>query len=331
MAEWYLAGARAADLLLTRYRRRPPDRFTYLSSSVVTFADRIEALDWLERERTNLVAVVVATAEMEPEVALRIAYAMWPLFHLRRHQHDRMIVDQVAVECARRLGDRDFEARMLRRLAFAHFDLGQWEEAGRLYQASLGICTEMDDRYGIAASIEGIGRLALARGQFTLAAEWFTQELAMYQALGDRRREALATINLGVASNGSGQPAQAVPWLVRAKSLLTALGDLDPYNAARARLELGKALTGTGDHAAAARELDEALSDMRLLGSTRGQAHAHHALAVLSRTTGRNDAARAHLNLALDLYERLRDPAVAEVRQLVGSIPATDPDPHRLA
>lgn len=331
VAEWYLAGARAADLVLTPYRRRPSDRFMYLTPSAVAFAARDEALEWLERERTNLVATVVATAETEPEVAWRIAYGIWPLFHLRRHHNDRLIVDRAAVDCTRRVGNRDFEARMLRRLAFAHIDLGQWNEAERLYQASLAICTELDDRYGIAASIEGIGRLALSRRQFALAAECFTQELAIYQALGDRRREALATINIGVASNWSGNPAQAVPWLVRAKSLLTALVDLDPYNAARARLELGKALTGAGDYAAAAPELDEALSEMRLLGSPRGRAHAHHALALLARATGRYDAARSHLNLALDLYERLRDPAVAEVRQLVGLIPATDPHPHRMA
>lgn len=150
IAEWYLSGTRAADLLLTPYRRRPPEQFTYLSPSAVTFTSRDEALEWLDLERTNLVAAVVTNATRAPEIAWRIAYGMWPLFHYRRHHHDRLTVDQVGVDCARRLGNRDFEARMLRRLAFAHFDLGQLAEAGEHFQESLDLCQDLDDRHGIA-------------------------------------------------------------------------------------------------------------------------------------------------------------------------------------
>jgi hypothetical protein len=331
IAEWYLAGTRAADLLLTPYRRRPPDRFTYLSPSAITFTDREQALDWLERERTNLVAAVVATADPAPEVAWRIAYGMWPLFQYRRHHHDRLTVDRVAVDCARQLGSRDFEARMLLRLAFAHFDLSQWTEADRLFQASLALCQDLDDRHGVAAAVEGLGMVALARRRFTVAAELFARQLAICQALGEHRRAALATINLGVVDNASGQAAQAVQHLVQAGAMLSALGDLDPYNAARARLELGKALTGTGSHAAAGRELHEALRDMRRLGSPRGRAQAHHALAVLAMAVGEYGDARAHLDQALAIYERLGDPDASEARRLAGLVPSTDADPDRMA
>jgi tetratricopeptide (TPR) repeat protein len=331
IAEWYLAGVRAADLLLTPYRRRPPDRFTVRSHSSITFSDRDEALDWLERERINLVAAVVTTAGPSPELAWRIAYGMWPLFHLRRHHHDRLTVDSVAVDCARRLENRDFEARMLRRLAFAHFDLSQWTEADRLFQDSLDLCQEVDDRHGAAAAVEGLGMVALARRRFALAAALFSRQLAIYQELGEHRRAALATLNLGVVANASERPAQAVPHLVQAGAMFASLGDLDPYNAARVRLELGKALTGTGDHSAAERELDGALEAMRRLGSPRGQAQVHHALAVLAMATDRYDDARVHLNQALDTYERLGDPDAAEVGRLAGLVPPAQTDPHRVA
>jgi tetratricopeptide (TPR) repeat protein len=328
IAEWYLAGTRAADLLLTPYRRRPPDQFTYLSPSTVTFRSRDEALDWLECERANLVATVVATADPAPAVAWQVADAMWPLFQYRRHYHDRLTVDRVAVDCARQLGNRDFEARTLRRLAFAHFDLGQWTEADRLFRASRELCQDLHDRHGVAAAVEGLGMVALARRHFTRAAELFAQQLAMSQALGEHRRAALATINLGVVNNASGRPGQAAQHLVQA---LDSLGDVDPYNAARARLELGKALTGTGSHAAAARELHEALRDMRRLGSPRGQAQAHHALAVHAIATIRYGDARAHLDHAVDIYERLGDPDAADARRLARTIPPADPDPHGVA
>jgi tetratricopeptide (TPR) repeat protein len=328
IAEWYLAGTRAADLLLTPYRRRPPDEFEYLSPAPVTFPGRDEALAWLERERTNLVAAVVAAAESAPELAWRIAYGMWPLFQYRGHHHDRLTVDRIAVDCARRLGNRDFEARMLRRLAFAHFDLREWEGADRRFRASLDLCQDLDDRHGVAAALEGLGMVALARGRLTAATELFTRQLAICQALGEYRRAALATFNLGVVANASARPAQAVQRLMRAGAMLATL---DPYNAARVRLELGRALAGTGSHALAARELYRALWDMRRLGAPRGQARAHHALAVLALTIGEHDDARIHLDQALEIYEGLGAAEASEVRRLARLVPPTDPDPHRMA
>jgi tetratricopeptide (TPR) repeat protein len=326
IAEWYLSGTRAADLLLTPYRRRPPDQFSHLSPAAVTFTGRDEALDWLERERINLVAAVVATAGSAPEAAWRIAYGMWPLFQYRSHHHDRLTVDRVAVDCARQLGNRDFEARMLRRLAFAHFDLAEWAEADELFQASLDLCQQLDDRHGLAAAIEGLGMVALARRQLPRAAELFDRQLSICQALGENRRAALATLNLGVAENASGQPARAIPRLRRAAAMFASLSEPDSYNTARILLQLGRALTGIGDRAAAGRALVQALSDMRRLGSIRGQAQAHHALAVLAIAAGDHGDARSHLARALAIFEQLGDPEAAEVRRLAGRVPPADAD-----
>lgn len=331
IAEWYLSGTRAADLLLTPYRRRPPDQFTYLPPSAVTFTDRDEALEWLERERMNLVAAVVATAVRAPDLAWRISYGMWPLFQFRRHHHDRLTVDRVGVDCARQMGNHDFEARMLRRLAFAHFDLGELTEAGPLFEQSLNLCEDLNDRHGIAAALEGLGLVALGCGRHAAATELFTRQLAIFEELGSDRRAALATLNLGVVDNAAGRPAQAMQHVRRARAMLMSLGDLDPYNTARTHLELGKALTSTGDHAAAAHELDRALHEMRRLGSVRGEAQAHHALAVLSMATGQPGSVRTHLEQALEAYERAGDPEAAEVRRLGGLIPPADTDPHRMA
>jgi tetratricopeptide (TPR) repeat protein len=325
IAEWYLSGTRAADLLLTPYRRRPAEQFSYLSPSAVTFTSRDEALEWLDRERTNLVAAVVTSATRAPEIAWRIAYGMWPLFHYGGHHHDRLTVDRVGVDCARQLGNRDFEARMLRRLAFAHFDLGELAEARELFQESLDLCQDLHDQHGIAAAVEGLGQVALGQGQHSLAADLFTRQLAHYEDLGEQRRAALATLNLGIVDNAAGRPAQAARYVLRAREMLTALGNLDPYNTARTYLELGKALTGTGEHAAAAQELDRALHDMRHLGSVRGQAQAHHALGVLAIACGKSDDARAHLDQALDAYERLGDPEAAEIRRMIQRRPPADP------
>lgn len=325
IAEWYLSGTRAADRLLTPYRRRPAEGFSHLSPSAVNFAGRDEALEWLEHERTNLVAAVVTSATRAPEMAWWLAYGMWPLFHFGGHHHDRLTVDRVGLDCARQLGNRDFEARMLRRLAFARFDIGELGRAGELFQESLDLSRYLNDQHGVAAAVEGLGQVALGQGKHTLAAELFTRQLALEEDLGEQRRAALATLNLGIVDNTAGQPAQAARHAHRAREMFTALGNVDPYNTARTYLELGKALTGTGEHAAAAQELDRALHDMRRLGSLRGQAQAHHALAMLAKASGNSDDAQAHLGQALDGFERLGDPKAAEIRRLLQGRPPAGP------
>ena len=62
-----------------------------------------------------------------------------------------------------------------------------------------------------------------------------------------------------------------------------------------------------------------------------GEAKAHQALAALAIAAGRHEQARTHLGRALDIYERLRDPDVAEACQLATLIPPADADPHRMA
>jgi tetratricopeptide (TPR) repeat protein len=330
MAEWYLAGVRAADVLLTPYHRREADRFSFLHPLAVVHADRGDALDWLERERVNLVRMVVESAKATPDLAWLIAYSMWPLFHYRRHHQDRMVVDRVAVGCAQRLGNRSYLAQMLRRLAFAHFDVNEFDEAARLFESSLDLYRQLDDRYGSAAAVGGLGSVALAQRRFSDAAERFTEELAICRELGERRRVALAMLNLGLVANAAGASAQATDRLTEAATLYAELGDLDPYNAARCHIELGRALTRSGEYDASAKQLNRALVRMRELGSPRGQAQARHALGELALATGGVADAVNHHEEALRIYEQLGDREADEVRRLLGLIPPSQADPDRV-
>ena len=277
-------------------------------------------MDWLERERVNLVATVRDRAATMPELAWRLADAMWPLFQLRRHHADRMAVDRIAVQCARRLGNGDYEARMLNRWAYAHLDAGQLDEARGLFMASLGLSQDLEDRHGIASATRGLGMIALARRRYRTAADHFAEELAICQALGERRQAGLALLNLGRVAVATGEFDRAVARLTAARE------DLDSYNAARARLELGRALAGLG-RSDGAHELSGALADMERLGSPRGRAQAHHALGELALAGGAAADARTHFAEACRLYERLGDTEAEEVRRLAELVPPVQADP----
>jgi tetratricopeptide (TPR) repeat protein len=329
--EWYLAGVLAADRLLTPYRHRDPDiTFTAVDSDAVFLADRDEALSWLECERANLAATVQHAAPNLPLLAWQIADSMWPLFHYRRHHHDRMQIDRIAVQCAQALRDRGREASMLRRWAFAHLDVAQLDKARELFARSQILCEELGDRYGVASAVEGLGTVALAQRRYSDAATYFDQQLRLCQELGEHRRCGLALLNLGVVGNETAQHQQAVSHLGRASAMFAELGDVDPYNGARARIELGRALGQLGAHRSAGQELTQALADMQRLGSPRGEAQALHRMGELVLAQHKFGPARTHLTEALRIYQQLGDVEAKQVRCLVASIPPAESDPHRM-
>ncbi|MGI5215850.1 tetratricopeptide repeat protein [Plantactinospora sp. CA-290183] len=329
--DWYLAGASAADRLLTPYRRRDRDNpFAGPDNDLVVLADPEEALGWLERERVNLVAAVQDAAPDLPLVAWQIADAIWALFHLRRYHQDRMRVDGVATECARRMGDRDREARMLRRWAFGHFDLARFDEARELFERCQRICAEIDDRYGTASAAEGLGMVALAQHRHPEAAACFERQLRLCRELGEHRRTGLALLNLASVENESGRHREALSHLDEAATVFAGLGGVDRYNDARLRIELGRALGQAGEPGGARETLTRALAEMRRLDAPRGQAQALHRLGELALSQREFAEARAHLNHALGIYRELDDTEVEQVRRLVDLLPPAQTDPYRM-
>ncbi|MEV4756870.1 tetratricopeptide repeat protein [Micromonospora sp. NPDC049559] len=331
LLEWYLAGALAADRLLTPYRRGEPEpALTLLAPDAVALADRDAALSFLERERTNLVSAVAAAAPELPLLAWQLAYAMWPLFHHHRHHADRLRVDRLAVRCAQALGDRKREARMLRRLAFGHFDVGRLDEAGELFTRLLSLSRELADRYGQASAYEGLGTVALAQRRYPEAVGHFDRQLRLCRELGERRRCGLALLNLGTVGTESARYREAVAYLREAEAIFAEFGGVDPYNAARVRVELGRALGALGERVSARAELTAALAELRRLDSPRGEAQALHRLGELALAGREFAEARTRLEAASRIYERLGDAEAARVRELTALVPPVDADPDRV-
>ncbi|GAA4731183.1 tetratricopeptide repeat protein [Phytohabitans rumicis] len=319
--QWYLAVALAADRILTPYRRRTPKFQADLPPvQVQGLAGWDEALDWLELERVNLVEATSAAATFWPELAFRLAYAMWPLFHLRRYHRDREVVDRIAVDCAQRLGDRDYQAAALARHAWGCYDRGRFDQAHQLFARSLVLGEELADPHQLAAALNGLGQVALAQQSPLNAVGVFTRALRLYQQAGDRRRTGLVLVNLGRAQAGKGEVQRAVDTLTEAIEVFADLDSADPYNHARARIELGRVLTHAGEHQRAAAELDTALCQMTERGSPRGQALARWALGELALSLGQCDSAAANLVEAVRLFEELGDREAADARQLFESI-----------
>jgi tetratricopeptide (TPR) repeat protein len=320
---WYLAAARAADRALTPYQRYAGDFEHHVAGlPPAAFDSDQAALAWLETERANLVEAVAATAPRWPDLAYAVSYALWPLFHLRRHHDDRQAVDGLAVDCAQRLDNPIYLAAALNRQGWGCYDRGEHAAAHDLFTRSQQIATDADDRYEQAAALAGRGVAALALHRNGEAIADLTQALASYRQLGIPRRIALTLVSLGRAHAAEDFPRTAIDLLGQAIDLLTALDTPDPLNLARARIILGGTLTTAGEHDLAATELGAALTATQQAGLTRGQAQAHNGLGELALAQHRYAGAVVHLRRAQALFVELGDTEAADVRRLLASIPA---------
>ncbi|MCA9994090.1 MAG: tetratricopeptide repeat protein, partial [Anaerolineales bacterium] len=100
---------------------------------------------------------------------------------------------QLAEEClviSRELGRHDLSAQALDVLGWATVCLGEYDAAEAYYQASLAASAEIEDRFGMAMALGGIGSVAWARGPATMAQghELFVQSLALCRAIGHRQQ-----------------------------------------------------------------------------------------------------------------------------------------------
>lgn len=305
MLEWYLASAAAADVTLTPYRRRLP----YVNVSrpdALSFADRSAALEWLERERTNLISAGrVAMGEGLPELAWHLCDVMWPLLLYRRHHRDRLEIDRRGVQAARAWGNKWAEADMLKRLGLACTTVEDHDQAEPCFRQSMALCREVDDARGAADAQEGLALLHLTVGRLEEAAEAFGVLLAVYRDLDAPRNVGLTLINLGRTLPRLGRAPEAVQRLRQAQEIFAGLADEDPYNGARAMVALAHAHLGTGDLAEARRVGMLGVGLMRDLDSTIGEAEALEALGEVAHRDGDDQAAQAHLRRAREIFSAL--------------------------
>ena len=153
----------------------------YLRLEPVRFTDADAALDWLEEELPNVVAVVkFAVDRAYPAVAWQLVDALWPLFLRGGHYLERLELDQIGLAGARAAevtpGPRPRCSSRLR--LGPHHRLGQLDEATECFREALAIWQVVGDEHRIASSLQRLGLAgAQARGSTDEALELYAQAL----------------------------------------------------------------------------------------------------------------------------------------------------------
>ncbi|WP_236572983.1 ATP-binding protein [Streptomyces sp. GS7] len=324
ITDLYLARATAAEALLTPSHRRLRRTYAYEPTPSPVFVDDGAALDWLDSERSHLMAMVRIAAEAGwHATAWQLVDGMFPLF-LRLRPYDLWIeAHEIGLAAARRDGDREGESRMLTSGGVGLRGAGHHDTAAEWFAQALRGAQQDGDRRAQAQALHGLGQSHLLAGRWESAASHLTRALALREEIGQHRGAALTRLSLGDLALAEGRPAAAIDPLTRAREELLALRD--PYDAARALALLGRAhARASGDHDRAAELLDQALGEFTTTGSVHWQARVWEFLGQTAEERGDASRARDCYQQSLALYEPVSE---RDARRLRARLPAPGTDP----
>ncbi|WP_238545367.1 MULTISPECIES: ATP-binding protein [Streptomyces] len=215
--DWYLHTADAAQSWITPAREHlsldPADE----RAAPLSFSDYDQAVDWSEREQSNLIAAV-RTAEKAglDRYAWQLSAVFWSAQAPSAAVTDWLDTGEIGLRAVRRLGDRVGEAKILESLGFAYRRLNDLPKALNAHREALTIRRELSDPRGEASALNALGLLALRTRRLRDAEEHFVRALAVFHELDAVHWEAVTRANLGTVHFEAGRLTEAVSNLEQA-------------------------------------------------------------------------------------------------------------------
>ncbi|NYI03861.1 tetratricopeptide repeat protein [Allostreptomyces psammosilenae] len=294
LVEYYSDTARSAAEHADPSRTAPSD---------TSFHDREDALSWFDAELPNLVGVVRRMGEDRPSVALEVHLSL--VHYVQRRRRFTVLTDlgPVALEAARRLGNRHGEARVLTNMGLAQNEMGRYEECVRSCRAAAEMFMALGDRALAGRALNNLGLGLDNLGRYEEAAGVFRRAIGVFRELGDRRGEGAALTNLGSALLLAGRVEESLDARRDAVAALDQVpGRPDWQGMAMTLQNLGASLNALGRHTEALAVLRRALAISGELDDDFGRAQALNNIAISARGLDRHDEAVEAALQAASLY-----------------------------
>lgn len=183
---------------------------------------------------------------------------------------------------------------------------GDMAAAQPRHAESLSLFRELDDAQGIARALLHQGNLAFASGQFAEAAQQYETGLAICQKLGSYRQTAVFLDNLGAVLIELGEFDRAESALVNALARRQAINDR--WGLATSNNNLGVLAGLSGQYEQAEERYQAAVAAYRQLGYSFGVARCLSNLGSMLVSQGNLERAQAYLREALTIWEALGSP-----------------------
>jgi DNA-binding SARP family transcriptional activator len=310
---WYMRTADAAATAVAPLRYNMPLEAAGDDVPPVRFAAAEDALAWYDSERANIVAATrQASACGLDEIAWRLPAPLFLIFNSRGNWADCILTSRIALESARRAGNRQGEAWVLNTLGMALGVTRKRESIGYLEQ-SLDIRREIGDRMGETQAANNLADAYEALGRREEAVDLLRRALDLNREVGNRYGEAVALGNLGAALLHLGHPDEAIGFLEQSRDTFAEIGYLD--GAGYALHNLGRCLLSLGRDADSVDCLQQALSRHQAAGNRNRQAVTLRSLAQAQARCGQAAQARESRARSAAIFDELGDRIqAAEVR-----------------
>jgi tetratricopeptide (TPR) repeat protein len=305
LLRWYTATAWQAYGLLRPADPRPTTAGEWAAGGA-PFPDVVQALEWLDAERPNLLAAVQQVAE-DPELpaaaATSLARALFAYFHARGHLGDWVEVNQTAIVVARRTSDSIAEAHAGRDLGAAFEVRGEYGAALACLRDALERYIAAGDRAGVAACLNSLGAVHDSLGQLDEAASCLERSLAVSRELADPHTEGISLNNLGTVYCGLGRHDRAAESLRAALAIFRSTGNQRSQAAALGNL--ARVHERVGSYARALACYLESYSMFVALDFRVGQAEVLTSMGRVHRLLGHHASSLSLLQQALEVAEQV--------------------------
>ena len=282
--------------------------------------DAADAVAWFSTEQDVLVAAVERAGAGFEAHAWRLAWALVDFFDMRGIGPVWLATQEIALDAARRLGDRRMEAMSRRFLGRADIRLGRHEEAERHFTAALDLFGEVGDIGAQATTYHSIALLVGARGRSAEAVEQGERALEMFRSIDHVPGQARAHNTVGWYLGQLGHLERALSHCERALRLHERLGNAHGLSATWD--SLAYVHHQMGRHHEAVQGFRKALEIGE--GLDRGMAvrYLTH-LGEAHLAAGEVADARSAWQRALTIFEELDDPEAAVVRARLDELGGT--------
>ncbi len=292
--DFYLALAEQAEPHYTR-----PEQGEWLARMEVEHDNLRAALDWCAQDADGV------------EAGLRLSGVLWRFWHTFGHLREGR--EQLARALARADDDvrTPARAKALNGCALLNWLQGDAETARMLYEKSVGIGRELEDRVSIAASLIGLGLVMLDRADLAGAQSLFGETCTLCAEIGDRWGLAMSLNNLGLVASAHGEMERART--LHEASLAVRREMQDQWGLAMSLSNLGTLAAQEGNYSRARALLAESLTIRRALRDRAGIAYSFEGLAALAARAGDLDRAVCILGAEEALSETMGASLAASV------------------
>jgi DNA-binding SARP family transcriptional activator len=323
LLRWYLHTAEAAADTVSphRYQVARESAAETEGTGTLDFSGVDEALAWCDDERANLTAAArQAAAAGLHDIAWRLPPTLFPVFNRRSNWAECVTMHRVALESARKVGNRLGEAWVLNQLGFALARLRDPEAFGHLVHA-LAIRQEFGDVLGEAQTAIALGEGHLnVHGPGLDALQYMHRAADLLEPMGAISLRGVALNNLGEVYFGLGDLEAAAECYIQARDIGREIGG---YVEGHALHNLGLVYLRLRRLDDAIASFTEALRKHRAAGLLVGEAWTLKDLAEARAETGDMAEARASLAAAIKIFEQVGDQAEAtQAASLLASLEA---------